>query len=683
MTNVSYTDRYGWFCVDSNNDSDNNDNQQTDYKLYSTMRMRTNKYSLIDDVKKHLIDLLKKINNNNSKWKRLVLDDMMFYQFEVLFTKDVLMDLNISMINNLNEYSSVCVDTKNTLDTIYMIHYDDSSIYYTQCLNLIKQSIDPFTVVMNYVCIPSNILDTSLYYIPKIFGRSLCGIYRMDYGFCVIDKDIFSLELPESIKTLFIQQIDNSQRTVGQVPESILDNVVSSSMICKNIGYRIASIFNMMGHYPVIFSSKTLVSINTAKVVDEALKNILYGQQKNNDGKVKDNDSHICPRITLIIMDRSIDPLLPLLQCSSVEGLFASTKTDQYKNRIDNMSTNERKIFSKLWENVKNLDISTAHNKLAAITQTFIESQRQIKGDFTQKQKTHMNPNIITNSLINAISVPHYIKSHSILIDAFTEKHKIAINDKLYDDIELENILMMIIYPEQDIDNVAKDFDLDDVINQVDRCVMKLANDEKRIKMIILLNKILQKHCSKTFRDTQIINMLKRHNLNNNKYVSVIKSIDNVCNPVDENSNSLNDSRRILTDKLKKSTHKRDPIIDPLKNVLSMMDMNKYRSKLFDIIMSYNLDTIDEDDYFCQINDQSIDPIKGRSMRHITHMNRNGDIRKNHHNMRLFVFVLGGMTYHEMRLSCLISNFTRTNLVIGSTHILTPELYVRQLASLY
>lgn len=679
-TSTSYTERYGWFCFEPPDDNE------------STRKIKS--YSLIRDIRMHLTNLLRKINYTNSHWKRLILDDMMFSQFTAMFTKDLLMDLNISEVTHIREYESVCIDTKNTLDTIYLIHFDELI-----SLDHISRSIDPFTKVMNYICILSQIddtvhhaehhaehhaiHDTQMIQISKLFGKTLCGIYHINYDVSVISRNAFSLEYPQSMSILYNRQIDSSQCTVGSVPSTILDNVLAGSACCKNIGTRIASIFNMCEHYPVIFSSKSLMAINTAKACDDALKLVMSKEKKNKDNKVL--HSYDVPRITLIIVDRSFDPLLPLLQCASTEGLYASLIPNQQKKRVEKMTDSERKIFSKLWTDAKSLDISTANEELASNTQTFIEAQKQMKSNFSQNTKLKMHN--FTEMMINTMTIPHYVNAHSILIDGFTEVHKQAVQDKIYDEIELEDTLMMMIYPELDVDKIAEAVDLKDLTQQVESCITKTTDHTKKIKMTILLNKALQSHSAKGHGENTVIGMVKKFGLNNSRYISALQTIDNICEPVDGDKSALINSRRTSTYMLKESVPAnkiRAPIIDPLKHVLKLMSMSTYRPKLFDTVMSYNLDTIDSDEYFCQVNNQHIDPIKGRSLRYIPNVNKSHSHHNiyGYHNLRLYIFILGGMTYHEIRLADLISNITRTNLVVGSTHILTPESYVRQLASL-
>lgn len=48
----------------------------------------------------------------------------------------------------------------------------------------------------------------------------------------------------------------------------------------------------------------------------------------------------------------------------------------------------------------------------------------------------------------------------------------------------------------------------------------------------------------------------------------------------------------------------------------------------------------------------------------------------------IIIFVVGGMTYSEMRAAYEASATTNYEVVIGSTHIITPEEFMQQLKSL-
>eukprot|EP01111_Echinosteliopsis_oligospora_P010004 TRINITY_DN3032_c0_g1_i2.p1 TRINITY_DN3032_c0_g1~~TRINITY_DN3032_c0_g1_i2.p1 ORF type:complete len:211 (-),score=77.82 TRINITY_DN3032_c0_g1_i2:89-721(-) len=58
------------------------------------------------------------------------------------------------------------------------------------------------------------------------------------------------------------------------------------------------------------------------------------------------------------------------------------------------------------------------------------------------------------------------------------------------------------------------------------------------------------------------------------------------------------------------------------------------------------------------------------------------DPKNNFQGARIIVFIAGGMTYSEMRSAYEISQATQRQVIIGSTHILTPADFVEQLASL-
>jgi hypothetical protein len=320
------------------------------------------------------------------------------------------------------------------------------------------------------------------------------------------------------------------------------------------------------------------------------------------------------------------------------------------------MNNNEKNIFDQLWQTLKLLDISEARSLLLKYTQQFIDQQKiQQQNKQENRQENNMNNNLVKVFMQKLENVSSN-NSYSHHVEIMNQVNKKCVKELLYDQIEIEQLL---VDNNQEL-NLLKG---DEFIKIIEEHMNLDENSINRLVLILLLTLI---HPEKYKLNLKTI--LNKYNLSNHELLEVINNILFLLDPQKnyfQNRNDDHDDNCQFND-----------IINNILRIVKKIKMNQYIPKIVDTIICHGIDNLDKD--YDLVN--NLEPIRGRSLRKIE---TNSFQKINYHNMRLIIFIIGGMTYHEKRLADMISDETKTNLIIGSTHLIeTPQSYLRQIVNL-
>ncbi|VBB18315.1 Sec1-like protein [Yasminevirus sp. GU-2018] len=663
----------------------------------SIIKMKRHR-SLRRDFITRLCTLFDSVNPDPKKWMRLIVDNSIYLQITKFFSRSDMMSKGFSAVETLESYATIISSTttnskesSNTtsgLPTLYIIHPTERT------LTLLPLIVSRIKAPYTYLCILSPLLPSATDKINRTFGVTLREVIDFRSDVKLVERNSFTLDI-DTIPALYFKQHD---REHSKHTESDL-----LSATCKVITDKLVSLVKILGVVPVVRTTTTTVAKTLGSMFDEVVRTMIKDSDLESDNNaITDTNTDIDtvgttrmdiklrpdPNTTIIFLDRSYDQFSPLSITSSLEALMdlcgvsthLSKRDDESRNLTLSIDKKTHNLSTYLWEKVRCLDMPDAQKMMANLTQKFIAQQVGAEETLKTGMNTMRPEERAVNMLINMDRNKH-INVHSSTIKAINDCHEISVKKRLYSVVEKEGIntnsdsatsCMSHMELENEIMTSTANSNFSMLVTEINTYLSN--QDDVHLKMIIVLL-LVKKLDSLKIKDRWSDNLIKQHKLNDLKISHSILTVKSVVD--NETPTFKVDAVTKLVSKAKDSY---STICGPIIEAVSTESMNTFTPKIIDLIFMYNTGMID-DTIIPQVNGDVVKDDLGRSLRRINKTVKNYYSGHNHTH-RLILFIAGGMTFSEMRMAELMSNKTKTNVIMGATSVLTPKSYIDQLSRL-
>ena len=335
---------------------------------------------LTTSIKRKINSIIRRLNYDTL---HIITDPQFIKQLHLLFSEDELTNIRLLSIN---EHINA------TNNTLYLIPPTDQII--DQIISATNQ-----TIHISHIYFQTN---PQKHLLDKIYSiktkNKIKSIHILNLPITLINDTSFYFTNPTNPTNLFYHLY--SPFTEEHTYTTTLYSISSS----------INSFLNTLKIYPIIRSSKTDIAIHTALNITNNLA------------------LPFSPTHTLLILDRTYDHITPLIPISNYKTIVKQTIGSIHQPTI---STSSPHLSTKIWNNIKFLPISEAHNKLLRNIHSTIDTHKQhITG--TTNLRLTLNSISASNKLTQALNIH---------INTLTTVHDIAIKLNLFQQINLEKFI--------------------------------------------------------------------------------------------------------------------------------------------------------------------------------------------------------------------------------------------------
>ncbi|GFU55698.1 syntaxin-binding protein 1 [Nephila pilipes] len=554
-----------------------------------------------------------------NEWKVLVVDDFAMKILTLCFKTHEVMFCNIALIENIEE-------TRERLPYLSVIYIMTPSV---QSLTHLQQDLELGNRKYNYVhivflsAVPGHLFDELCEHVNP---EKIMTFKEIDMSFLPVESQVYSLNEPR-----FFKEFYNSYEDINMVQY-------------KRIARKLVSLFSTIQEIPLIRYRRCFVkNLILAETIQKEIE-----LQKNSLKHILDTKKNKCQ---LLILDRGFDCISPVIHEFTFQAMaydLLNLTDDIYQYALD-VGKVEAEIQSTplteedpLWNKLRHEHIAN----VARIVQNIIESDELM--------------HVATNLKIKYKSLPD-------LGDAVKEHLLQKSNESFYSYRHMANDLMKIycaginVMSQLEQDLATRKGADDKQLKNIEPTVMSVLSNEKYNIMqklrLLLLFIFYKKGITKQYFD-QIIR-------NSKITISAASIVTNVlhldidifkpgyCRPIDQHIAKYSDSWRV---KYKQSRWQ--PVLQSI--ILSIIDdkLSKDHFPFLNNEMEQQLVSSERTGYWCA--DKAAENAS-----------------------RLILFIVGGITYSEMRCVYELMNLHKGwEIFIGGDDIITPNSFIEKLEGL-